>query len=62
MINLQTTTEASECFACGHYFHTINHVHNFVQGLCSQCNAELLQISKEENQLNYENDETEFEF
>jgi predicted nucleic acid-binding Zn-ribbon protein len=59
---LQTTTEASECFACGHYFHTINCVHEIVHGLCSQCNAELLQISKEEKLLNNENDETEFEF
>lgn len=59
---LQTTTEANECFACGHYFHSTTYVHNIVHGLCSQCNAELLQISKEEKQFNYENDETEFEF
>lgn len=51
--------EAQECISCGMNFYTTDDSH--VDELCPRCNAELLNILKEEKPLTDENYEQEFE-
>ncbi len=51
--------EAQECISCGTNYYTTDDSHT--DGLCPGCNAELLNISREEKPITDENYEQEFE-